>query len=87
MAMNTSTRGEKTSLRIWLRIFKSAVTQRKLNKRIMALPKRYGSRAAEVSMVTLWYHRRSSSIRRCPEGFSYRARAWYSSLGFGKSSN
>jgi hypothetical protein len=51
-AMNTNTEGEKSSLRIWLRMFNSAVTQRKLNKRIMALPRRYGNRAAEVSIVT-----------------------------------
>jgi hypothetical protein len=51
-AMNTNTGGEKTSLRIWLRMFNSAAAQRKLNKTIMALPSRYGNRAAEVSMVT-----------------------------------
>jgi hypothetical protein len=39
-AMSTNTKGEKTSLRTWLRMFNSAVTQRKHNERIMALPRR-----------------------------------------------
>jgi hypothetical protein len=51
-AMNTSTAGEKTPLCLWLRIFNNAVTQRRLNRKIIALPERYGKRALNVSIVT-----------------------------------
>ena len=52
IAMNTSTVGGKTPLCLWPRISNNAVTQRKLNERIIALPKRYGNRAPKVSIVT-----------------------------------
>jgi hypothetical protein len=51
MAMNTSTVGEKTPLCLSLRILNNAVTQSKLNNRIITLPERYGKRASRVSIV------------------------------------
>jgi hypothetical protein len=51
MAMNTSCVGEKIPLRLWLRISSNAVTQRKLDRRSIALPARYGNRALKVCIV------------------------------------
>jgi hypothetical protein len=50
-AMTTSTAGETTPLCLWLQILSNAVTQSKLDNRIIALPERYGKRAPIVSMV------------------------------------
>jgi hypothetical protein len=55
-ATNTKVLGEKIPLRIWLRISNKPVTQRKHNKKIIALPKRYGTTALKVSIVTQDYH-------------------------------
>ena len=55
---------EKIPLRIWLRMSNKAVTQRRLNKRIIALPARYGRAVSRVSIVTSAYH------YRCPQDVS-----------------
>ena len=55
-ATNTNVLGEEIPSRIWLRISNKPVTQRRHTRRITTLPKRYGTVASKVSIVTQDYH-------------------------------